>query len=169
MQLGSFDEVRRNEAAVEWDVKRSPKGVFEGHYREMSRVLTAQSTEPMRHGRMPSCRPFEVDLVRIPPGKKLCPRHVHSAQWEYYIVVSGSGQMLQEGDGPAIPMEPGDHLMQPPGWVHTVENSGQEDLCYYVIASNPVDETVYYPDSGKWSAARHVFRMVKADYLDGEE
>lgn len=167
--MAEADEAKRNEGSVEWDIEVSPKGVFECHSREMSKFLTVDSKAPLRHGKVPPARPFEVDLVRIPPGKKLCPRHTHSAQWEYYIVVSGRGQMLQAADEPSIPMEPGDHLMQPPGWPHTVENNGAEDLCYYVIANNPVDETAYYPDSDKWSAARHVFRMVEADYFDGEE
>ncbi len=167
--MGEPAGVRRNEADVAWDPDRSPKGDYDCHYREMSKGLTVSPTIPERHGRLPSGRPFEVDLVRIPPGKKLCPRHVHSVQWEYYIVVSGRGRMLQGQDEPPIPMQPGDHLLQPPGWVHTVENDGEQDLLYYVIASNPVDETCYYPDSGKWAAGGKVFRMVEADYFDGEE
>lgn len=158
-----------NESEVEWGVDRSPKGTFECHYREMSRWLTVESKISSRFGRNAPGRPFEVELVRIPPGRRLCPRHAHSVQWEYYIVRSGHGQMLQAEGEPPLPMQPGDHLLQPAGWVHTVENNGTEELCYYVIADNPVDEHVYYPDSDKWSAARHVFRMQEADYFDGEE
>ena len=161
--------VRWNEADEEWDSERSEKGAFECYYREMSMALNPEPNVPVRAGKVPPARPFEVDLVRIPPGAKLCPRHAHSTQWEYYIVLSGRGQLLQAPGEPPIPMQPGDHLMQPPGWVHTVENDGEEDLLYYVVANNPVEDVVNYPDSGKWLAARHVFRMVEADYFDGEE
>ena len=160
---------RRNEADVAWDPDRSPKGLYECQYREVSKALTAAPRVPERHGNLPPARPFEVDLVRIPPGKKLCPRHAHSVEWEYYIVLSGQGRMLQAQDEPPIPMQPGDHLLQPPGWVHTVENDGTQDLLYYVIASNSTDETCCYPDSDKWMAGGKVFRMAETDYFDGEE
>lgn len=169
MTLGEHVGVRRNEADVAWDADLSPKGVYECHYREISKELTAVPRVLERRGQTAHQRPFEVDMVRIPPGRRLCPRHWHSVEWEYYIVVSGHGQMLQSSDEPPIPMESGDHLLQPPGWIHTIENDSVEDLCYYVIASNSVDETCYYPDSGKWSAAGKVFRMTEADYFDGEE
>ncbi|MHB1980676.1 MAG: cupin domain-containing protein [Sulfobacillus sp.] len=162
------EEARKNEAEVEWIVHRSPKGVFESNYRWMSRSLnvSAKSAYPEEPA-MP--RPFEVDLVRIRPGMKYWPRHSHSVQWEYYIVLSGRGRMLQADGVPALPMEPGDHLLQPAGWIHTVENNGDEDLFYYVIANNPLDEVNFYPDSNKWSAADRTFRIVEADYWDGEE
>ena len=161
--------VRRNETDVAWDPELSPKGRFECQYREMSRQFQAEPRPPRRHGYLPPMRPFEVDLVRIPPGKRPFPRHSHSVEWEYYIVVAGHGRMLQaDGEAP-IAMQPGDHLMQPPGWVHTIENDGDEDLLYYVIASNSADDTCFYPDSGKWAAADKVFRMAEADYYDGEE
>ncbi|MDA8344185.1 MAG: cupin domain-containing protein [Thermaerobacter sp.] len=158
-----------NEREVAWDEERSPKGTYESRYREVSRLLTASPRTEVREGRYPPTRPFEVDLVRIPPHATLCPRHAHSAQWEYYIVLSGSGRMLQDGD--AIPMAPGDHLIQPPGWVHTVQNDSEEELLYYVIADNPNGESVYYPDSQKWAfwPPYKLFRMVETDYLDGEE
>ncbi len=159
-------EVRRNEAAVDWHLDRSPKGDFESYNRSVSLELTAEARHP--HGRA-KARPFEVELVRLAPGKTNCPRHAHSMQWEYYIVISGRGRMLQQDGDEPIPMEPGDHLIQPPGWVHTVQNDGADDLRYYVIADNPVDETCFYPDSGKWYAAGRVFRMTNADYFDGEE
>lgn len=161
-----FQEVRRNEGAVEWHVDRSPKGGFESYNRSMSLEFTAGPRRP--HGKSLG-RPFEIELVRLAPGKTNCPRHSHGVQWEYYIVVSGHGQMLQQDGEDPIPMEPGDHVIQPPGWIHTVKNSGDMDLLYYVIADNPVDESCFYPDSGKWYAAGHVFRMAEADYFDGEE
>lgn len=164
------NRVRFNENEVEWVADESPKGVYVSHYREVSRAFS--DLKPKAVGtRAPSSgeRPFEVDLVRIAPGKKLCPEHAHSGQWEYYIVLSGEGTLLQ-GEGESAPMRPGDHLSQPPGWIHTIENTGTKDLLYYVIASNPVAEWCFYPDSNKWGLeGGPVFRMVEADYFDGEE
>lgn len=160
--------VRRNEETMEWVPYGSPKGVYGGYDRDLSLTLTAEPRgrdlgAPQRQ------RPFEIRMVRLPPGKKNCPRHAHSLQWEYYIVLSGRGRMCQQEGVDPIPMEPGDHLSQPAGWIHTVENSGSEDLTYYVIADNPVDETWRYPDSDKWGKGGRIFRMIDADYWDGEE
>lgn len=158
--------IRKNEADVEWSLDRSPKGNFESYNRSVSLELSAEARDPLGAAK---ARPFEVELVRLAPGRTNCPRHSHSMQWEYYIVVSGHGQMLQADGEEPIPMEPGDHVIQPPGWIHTVSNSGGEDLTYYVIADNPVDETCHYPDSRKWYAAGHLFRMTDVGYWDGEE
>ncbi len=159
---------RRNEAAIDWLVDTSPKGRYESYNKSMSNDLTAGARVPDEHAPVRR-RPFEVDLVKLRPGKWNCPRHYHSEQWEYYVVLSGHGEMLQENGKPSIPMEPGDHIVQPPGWIHTVANTGDEDLVYYVVADNPVDEHCYYPDSDKWAAADAVFRMQRTDYFDGEE
>ncbi|MHB1506372.1 MAG: cupin domain-containing protein [Sulfobacillus sp.] len=160
--------VRMNEAAMAWEPYGSPRGVYGGFDRDISLQLTAAPKVPGSDAVMRP-RPFEIRLVRLPPGKRNCPRHAHSMQWEYYIVLTGRGRMLQEDGADPIPMEPGDHLSQPAGWVHTVENSGGEDLTYYVIADNPVDETWRYPDSAKWGKGGHIFRMIETDYWDGEE
>ena len=54
-------------------------------------------------------------------------------------------------------------------------NSGNEDLTYYVIADNPIKESAYQPDSGKWkvnkssAADRVVIKGQEADYFYGEE
>ena len=45
----------------------------------------------------------------------------------------------------------------------------------YVIADNPIGESGYYPDSGKWkvnkssAADRVVIKGEETDYFDGEE
>jgi uncharacterized cupin superfamily protein len=162
------EKARLNESEIDWSVDLSPKGKFESHNKSLSFELSAAARVPDRHAPVRR-RPFEVELVKLSPGKWNCPRHYHSEQWEYYIVVAGHGEMLQENGKPSLPMTPGDHIVQPPGWIHTVANTGQEDLIYYVIADNPVDEHCYYPDSDKWAAAGAIFRMQEADYFEGEE
>jgi len=45
-------------------------------------------------------------------------------------------------------------------------------MVIYVIADNPIGETVYYPDSKKWairSPERRVLRGEPLGYFEGEE
>ncbi len=160
--------VRINEESLAWEPFSSPEGTFGASDRDLSLALTAQPRRPAARTAHPQ-RPFEIRLVLLPPGKRNCPLHMRSMQWEYYIVRSGRGQLRQEDGADPIPMEPGDHLGQPPGWVHCVENTGSEDLLYYVIADNPVGETWRYPDSDKWGKGGRVFRMAETDFWEGEE
>src|SRR5213595_509629 len=72
-------------------------------------------------------------------------------------------------------VEPGDAFIFGPNEPHQLINSGDEDLIYYVIADNPIGESGYYPDSGKWkvnkssAADRVVIKGQETDYFDGEE
>jgi uncharacterized cupin superfamily protein len=114
-----------------------------------------------------------VELNRVPPGKPNFPYHAHSAQWELYLVVSGQGTVRHK-DG-RTEVVPGDVFIFGPDEAHQIINSGAEDLTYYVIADNPIGESAYYPDSGKWkvnkssAADRVVIKGGETDYFDGEE
>ena len=47
-----------------------------------------------------------------------------------------------------------------------------EELILYVVADNPIGESVHYPDSKKWgvrSPQRRLLRSEALDYYDGEE
>ena len=144
----------------------SPKGVFEAYDIAISVALgrKADSSDALeRH-------PFDVELTRIPPGKKLCPYHSHSAQWEFYQVVSGTGS-VRDASG-TTPIEAGDAFIFKPGEAHQLINDGPEDLVYYCVADNPLGESCYYPDSDKWvvrSPERRLIRSAPLDYFDGEE
>ena len=51
-------------------------------------------------------------------------------------------------------------------------NDGSQDLILYVVADNPIGESVYYPESRKWSVRspeRRILRSEPLDYYDGEE
>jgi uncharacterized cupin superfamily protein len=144
----------------------SPKGKYGGSGREISVALGRQpaSTDlAQRH-------PFDVEITRIPPGKRACPYHSHSAQWEFYHVISGRG-VVRHREGTAL-IEPGDAFIFPPGEPHQLSNDGSEDLVFYVVADNPIGESCHYPDSGKWlirSPERRLMRSEALDYYDGEE
>ncbi len=121
----------------------SPKGKFCGAGIEISEALgrNPDSTDLReRH-------PFDVEILRIPPAKSPYPYHSHSAQWEFYHVISGKGMVRHEDGRSAI--EPGDAFLFEPGQPHQLINDGSRDLILYVAADNPLGESNYYPDSQK--------------------
>ena len=144
----------------------SPKGKFGGAGRQVSVALgrNPASTDLLeRH-------PFDVEISRIPPGKIGCPYHSHSAQWEFYHVISGRGQVRHQLG--LSPIEAGAAFLFKPGEPHQLINDGTVDLIFYVIADNPMGESCHYPDSKKWlvrSPDRALIRSAPLDYHDGEE
>ncbi len=148
---------------VDW---KSPKGKFGGAGKEVSEALgrKPQSTDLMeRH-------PFDVEIVRLAPGQIPYPYHLHSAQWEFYHVISGSGQ-VRHAEG-TTSIEAGDAFIFKPNEPHQLINNSNADLVLYVVADNPIGESVYYPDSKKWGVRapeRRILRGEALDYYDGEE
>jgi uncharacterized cupin superfamily protein len=144
----------------------SPKGKFGGAGKEISEELGRKPTSTdllERH-------PFDVEIQRLSPGKSGCPFHSHSAQWEYYHVLAGTGK-VRHADG-VMPIEPGDAFLFKPGQPHELINDGTEDLVMYVVADNPIGESCHYPDSEKWlvrSPESRLLRSDSLDYYDGEE
>jgi len=144
----------------------SPKGRFVGAGKEVSEELgrKPQSTDlKERH-------PFDVEICRIPAGRTPYPYHSHSAQWEFYHVISGKG-VCRHKDGTA-PIEPGDAFIFEPGEPHQLTADTACDLVLYVVADNPIGESCHYPDSRKWlvrSPERCLIRSEPHEYYDGEE
>jgi uncharacterized cupin superfamily protein len=144
----------------------SPKGRFAGFGKEISIALGREprSTDlRLRH-------PFDVEILRVAPGQTPYPYHSHSAQWEFYHVIAGSGT-VRHADG-TDPIETGDAFVFEPGQPHQLSNTGTEDLVVYVVADNPIGESWHYPDSDKWavqSPHRRRLRSENLDYFDGEE
>jgi uncharacterized cupin superfamily protein len=144
----------------------SPKGKFASSDRNIS----------VRLGRDPGStdlakrQPFDVEICRIPPGKSACPYHSHSAQWEFYQVLSGKGT-VRDREG-MTPVEEGDAFLFEPGSPHQILNDSPADLVLFIVADNPIGESCHYPDSGKWmvrSPERTLIRSEPLDYHDGEE
>ena len=78
--------------------------------------------------------PFDVELTTVSPGAAPCPVHSHTRYWEFFIVVSGRGEISRNGD--TFEARAGDCFVQPPGTEHRVRNvSDREPLVYYVIAN----------------------------------
>ena len=158
-----------NVSDIKEDPWQSPGGNYAGTFTGISEALGRDPVSldlTKRH-------PFDLELNRVPPGKKNFPYHAHSAQWEMYVIVSGNGKVRDE-DG-ATDVSAGDAFIFQPNESHQIENSGSEDLIFYVIADNPIGESAYYPDSRKWkanktsAADRVVIKGPETDYFDGEE
>jgi uncharacterized cupin superfamily protein len=138
----------------------SPKGKFAGAGKQVSEALGRKrdSTDSShRH-------PFDVEIARLPPGTTPYPYHSHSAQWEFYYVIAGTGIVRHEGG--TTPIESGDAFIFKPGEAHQISNDGSEDLIIYVVANNPVGESCYYPDSKKWAVESPESRIIRSDALD---
>ena len=155
-----------NTNGMEELVWSSPKGKFAGFGKQVSEALgrKAFSTDLLeRH-------PFDVEICRIPPGKAAYPYHSHSAQWEFYHVISGRG-VVRHKDG-RTPIEEGDAFIFGPDEPHQLLNESGDDLILYVVADNPIGESAHFPDSKKWlirSPERTLIRSNPLDYFDGEE
>ena len=144
----------------------SPKGKFASAGKEISEALgrKPQSTDlNERH-------PFDIEICRIFAGKPGYPYHSHSAQWEFYHVISGRGRVRHQNGTTEI--ERGDAFLFKPGEPHQIIADDSTDLILYVVADNPIGESGYFPDSNKWlvrSPTRRVLRSENLDYYDGEE
>jgi uncharacterized cupin superfamily protein len=144
----------------------SPKGTYAMADKNVSIALGREeaSTDLLKR------HPFDVEICRIPAGKKACPFHSHSAQWEFYHVISGRG-LVRDRDG-TTPVEAGDAFIFEPGAPHQIINDSPGDLVVYVVADNPMGETCYYPDSRKWMVRSPEGALIRSEplkYLDGEE
>jgi uncharacterized cupin superfamily protein len=148
--------------------RRSPRGKFHNHIKEIS-VALGREPESLDLSKR---HPFDLALVRIPPGKSYCPYHAESAQWELYLVVSGLGSVRDRSSVTEVCA--GDAFLFKPGEAHQLACAGEEDFVYHVIADNPLNDSAYYPDSGKWmvlkeGTERVVVKGTETDYFDGEE
>ena len=126
------------------EVWTSSDGQYSTSDKDISVALgrEANSTDLMKR------HPFDVEITRVAPGKPNTPFHAHSEQWEFYHILSGTGK-VRDAEG-ETPIEPGDAFLFKPGEAHQIFNNGTEDLVMYVIADNPLSESVYYPDDDKW-------------------
>ena len=155
-----------NANQIEWSSQSSPSGKFSRAGKKLSEALgrDRRSTDVNhRH-------PFDVEITRVPPGAASCPYHAHSAQWEFFHVISGGGTLRHASGRRAI--EAGDAFIFKPNEPHEIINDTAADLVMFVVADNPLGESCYYPDSKKWAVKSPEYRLVRSeslDYYDGEE
>jgi uncharacterized cupin superfamily protein len=158
-----------NISEIKEEAWQSPGGKYAVSFKGISEALGREPASldlSKRH-------PFDLEWNRVPSGKPNFPYHEHSVQWELYLVISGKGTVRHENGRTEV--FPGDAFIFGPDQPHQLLNSGEEDLIYYVIADNPIGESAYYPDSGKWkvnrssAADRVVIKGPETDYFEGEE
>ena len=156
---------RINLSAVRVEECKSPRGRYHRFCQDISAAMQQGNGEKSRAVALP----FEVELVRLPPRAVNWPYHSHSAQWEFYLIVSGRGQVRTPA-GRAAVCE-GDSFVHPPGEPHQIINTGAVDLIYYVLADNPVSDVCHYPDTNKWllPGEPKAIRAQPVDCYDGEE
>lgn len=142
------------------EVWSSPKGKYSSAGKEVSEALGRKPVSTDIRER----HPFDVEICRIPAGKTACPYHSHSAQWEFYHVISGQG-LVRHGEGTTA-IEPGDAFIFEPGQPHQIINESSEDLLLYIVADNPIGESCYYPDSQKWLVRSPERRLIRSEALD---
>jgi len=65
--------------------------------------------------------------ARLAPGAATTPHH-HAVTEEIYYILSGAAAMTI--DGQTQPVVPGDAIAIPPGAVHTIRNTGPEELVF---------------------------------------
>ncbi|MCB1121801.1 MAG: cupin domain-containing protein [Verrucomicrobiae bacterium] len=157
-----------NESNVPSEHRISPKGSFEAHRKHIS--VTMRGGKSYHTGPWEGGPPFDVELTRLPVGKKNYPYHSHASVWEYYIFLAGTGRFRDENNA-WHPIRPGDHFQFACGQAHQIENDGEEDLVFYVIANNTDVEIAQYPDSGKvlFLPDRKLGYLNPAEYFDKEE
>ncbi len=146
--------------------KASPKGKFSRTVTDVSVALGRKPDSADLNER----HPFDVQICRIPPGVSRCPYHLHTAQWEFYHVISGSGAVRHKDGVTKVGRD--DAFLFAPEEPHQLINDGVEDLVLYIVADNPAGESCYYPDSKKWSidsSSGQIVRSDALDYFDGEE
>jgi uncharacterized cupin superfamily protein len=153
-----------NLAQIPESSSTSPKGKYA---RALKDVSVALGRDP-KSTDLEKRQPFDVQICRIPPGKSRCPYHLHTAQWEYFQVVSGAGAVRHKDGVDKIARD--DAFLFGPGEPHQLINDGGDDLVIMIVADNPVGESCFYPDSRKWAVgAGTILRSEPADYFDGEE
>jgi uncharacterized cupin superfamily protein len=150
---------------LKWDHHwKSPKGKYEQYGKDISEKLGDVPRGWPKKG-----HPFNLELVKLPPGKAACPFHAHTSQWELFVILSGNGTV--RAGKTRHPVKAGDAFMHPPMEAHQIINTGKADLLFYIIADNPPVDIFHYPDSKKWGFRPHgkFFRMTEVPYNDGEE
>jgi uncharacterized cupin superfamily protein len=155
-----------NLADIEWQPHGSPTKKF---HRDEKKISEAPGRKPKSMDLLER-HPFDVEVARVPPGSSLCPYHSHSAQWEFYHVISGGG--IARHDGGKVEIEPGDAFLFKSDEPHQIINDRTNDLVLYIVADNPIGETCHYPDSEKWAVRSPEYRIMRGeglDYYDLEE
>jgi uncharacterized cupin superfamily protein len=122
-----------------------------------------------------------ISLYRLEPGKRAFPFHMHMANDEALLVVSGTGTLRYGAEEIALKAQDYVHLPAGSGKAHQMANTGNEPLLYYCLSTILLPEVIHYPDTGKVATAgivmddeghpqrtRAIFHPQDTGYWDGE-
>ncbi len=110
------------------DAKDIPWQEPPGHYGGFSKYLVNDENEGSRY--------FDFRISRYPIKGRVEP-HTHEVAEQIYYFISGTG-VVQHGTDQIV-VVPGNTMFVPPGLLHGVENTGDEDLVFVVVTSPPHD------------------------------
>lgn len=108
-------------------------------------------------------------VYELDPGERGGPYHYELGQEEALLVLTGR-PTLRHPDGREH-LAPGDLVAfrDEPAGAHQLINESEELVRYLVFSANAEPYCVVYPDSGKVSTIRGIFRLSDAvGYWDGE-
>ena len=78
-QAGTAVMKKVNLNNIPWRERKSPKGKYHRFLRDVALAFQNPKTGPS----LPGQPPFEVELVRLPPGATNFPFHSHATEWEF--------------------------------------------------------------------------------------
>jgi uncharacterized cupin superfamily protein len=136
-----------------------------------------------RLGRQAGSDRLGASVFELPPGSSSFPLHIHHANEELLVVISGR-PTLRTLNGERQ-LEEGELVAFPPGRIgaHRIDNRGEQPVRVLIVSTMIAPEVNEYPDSGKvWvrtfppgaprpeEAVDILVRPgdERADYLDGE-
>ena len=123
---------------------RGPKGFPEAMPEKAMGIMTA------RLGPLLGAERLGCSLAVVPPGKTMFPYHLHHANEEMFVVLSGHGTLRHDGE--EYPIRQGDVIAAPTGSSHQIQNTSDAELRYLSISTMIWPEVCEYPDSGKIAA-----------------
>ena len=155
MKIAELSEVPAREV-------RSPEGKYHLVRQSISQALGGIKDV----GTWGGGHPFDVEYFRLPPGAANFLFHAQSAQWEMYIFLKGRGHV--RGPESTITIEEGQSIIFRPGEAHQILNSGETELCYFVIADHSLADVITYPDTGKWviKPPQKCFTLTETSYYE---
>jgi len=135
-----------------------------------------------RLGRQAGSEQLGASLYELPPGASSFPLHVHHANEELLVVLSGAPTLRSIDSERAL--EPGEVVACPTGrsGAHRLDNRTAEPVRVMIVSTMIAPELAEYPDSGKmWAKSAPPGADVgpdnveliarpsdRIDYFDGE-
>ena len=96
------------------------------------------------------CEQVSLAEATVSPGQETVD-HTHRQAEEIYYFLNGSGRMHLEGETEAV--GPRDAVYIPPETVHSVQNTGTEDLVFLCICCPPYEDEDTIPVEDESSEA----------------